>query len=203
MTDTAGRIIVPIPVYPYYYVSDLDQSEVAEKVGAATQQVRPPFLWAQWSQLPEDERVVEMKEWSQEYTSLDENDVVGHHGSRPPFPYFDSLDVDEKEEFDIGRADSLTGATLANADADSPGWFQMLHDDGVMDGYLDLDSGDPAGLDIVHASYCDVASGDVEGAESSQAAHIFGALSSPELPASSEADAIKALVAPMIDPLGL
>ena len=33
--------------------------------------------------------------------------------------------------------DSLTGEGVANMDIGSSGWFQMHHDDGIMDGYLD------------------------------------------------------------------
>jgi len=40
----------------------------------------------------------------------------------------------------FNQSDSVTGDGLANADADSSGWFQMHHDDGIRDGYLDVDS---------------------------------------------------------------
>ena len=41
----------------------------------------------------------------------------------------------------FSQSDSLTGDELANADTDSsPSWFHMHHDDGINDGYLDVDS---------------------------------------------------------------
>lgn len=47
----------------------------------------------------------------------------------------------------FGQSDSVTGAPLINADIDgSPSWFHMHHDDGIMDGYLDVGA-DASGFD--------------------------------------------------------
>jgi hypothetical protein len=49
------------------------------------------------------------------------------------------LDVDESEA-DVqqnGQVDVVTGYSLNNDDAAGFDWFQMHHDDGIMDGYLD------------------------------------------------------------------
>ena len=46
----------------------------------------------------------------------------------------------------FSQSDSLTGDGLAKADTDSSGWFQMHHDDGIQDGYLDVDA-DASGFD--------------------------------------------------------
>ena len=46
----------------------------------------------------------------------------------------------------FGQSDSVTGDELANADTDSSGWFQMHHDDGIQDGYLDVGA-DASGFD--------------------------------------------------------
>ena len=47
----------------------------------------------------------------------------------------------------FGQSDSVTGAPLINSDTDeSPSWFHMHHDDGIMDGYLDVGA-DASGFD--------------------------------------------------------
>ena len=47
----------------------------------------------------------------------------------------------------FSQSDSVTGDPLANADTDgSPAWFHMHHDDGIMDGYLDVGA-DASGFD--------------------------------------------------------
>ncbi|CAK28822.1 Hypothetical protein SynRCC307_1919 [Synechococcus sp. RCC307] len=46
----------------------------------------------------------------------------------------------------FGQSDSLTGNALARADQDGSDWFQMHHDDGIMDGYLDVGA-DASGFD--------------------------------------------------------
>ena len=47
----------------------------------------------------------------------------------------------------FGQSDSVTGSPLINADTDgSPSWFHMHHDDGIMDGYLDVGA-DASGFD--------------------------------------------------------
>ena len=46
----------------------------------------------------------------------------------------------------LAQADSLTGDTFTTADEASSGWFQMHHDDGIRDGYLDVGA-DASGFD--------------------------------------------------------
>ena len=47
----------------------------------------------------------------------------------------------------FSQSDSVTGDPLANADTNgSPSWFHMHHDDGIMDGYLDVGA-DASGFD--------------------------------------------------------
>ena len=49
------------------------------------------------------------------------------------------LDVDEDETYEQqnGQVDAVTGYALNNDDAAGFDWFQMHHDDGIRDGYLD------------------------------------------------------------------
>ena len=44
-------------------------------------------------------------------------------------------DADEQQK---AQVDAVTGYSLNNDDAAGFDWFQMHHDDGIMDGYLDI-----------------------------------------------------------------
>ena len=110
-----------------------DQSDI----DTSSQEAPQHFPWTQWSQLPKVEREAEIKEFAKHNSSLEESDAVGHHRSRRPFPYYDALDQKEMETSDQHQIDSLTGEASANADTDRPDWFQIHHNDGIKDGYLD------------------------------------------------------------------
>jgi len=87
---------------------------------------------------------------------LKESGMDGLRESDPQTAAADSLtgETDEStgnltrtvREF-FGQSDSVTEDALANADTDgSPSWFHMHHDDGIMDGYLDVGA-DASGFD--------------------------------------------------------
>ena len=89
-------------------------------------------------------------------STLKESGMDGLRESDPLTATADSLtgEADEStgnftrivREF-FGQSDSVTGAPLINADTDgSPSWFHMHHDDGIMDGYLDVGA-DASGFD--------------------------------------------------------
>lgn len=109
-----------------------------------------PYPWEQWSRLPKEERDAELKEAVKESASSDQDDAVGHHIVRPPFPFFDSVDdeaVDEPCYTDFIVQRGLQKQELS-ADASGFDWFQMHHDDGIMDGHLDVEPhAAPAGGD--------------------------------------------------------
>lgn len=113
-----------------------------------TQTNTTAYPWDRWSQLPKEERDAELKEAVKENASFDDDHAVGHHGTRPPFPYFDFVQTEEIDEpcytdFIVQRETQKQDVT---ADASDYDWFQMHHDDGIMDGYLDVgDDGLPAG----------------------------------------------------------
>ena len=113
-----------------------------------TQTNTTAYLWDRWSQLPKEERDAELKEAVKEYASFDDDHAVGHHGTRPPFPYVDFVQTEEIDEpcytdFNVQRETQKHDVT---ADASDYDWFQMHHDDGIMDGYLDVgDDGLSAG----------------------------------------------------------
>ncbi|WP_156777474.1 hypothetical protein [Synechococcus sp. RS9916] len=113
-----------------------------------TQTNTTTYPWDRWSQLPKEERDAELKEAAKEYASFDDDHAVGHHGTRPPFPYFDSVKAEEIDEpcytdFIVQRESQKQDVS---ADASDYDWFPMHHDDGIMDGYLDVgDAGLPAG----------------------------------------------------------
>ena len=113
-----------------------------------TQTNTTAYPWDRWSQLPKEERDAELKEAVKENASFDDDHAVGHHGTRPPFPYFDFVQTEEIDQpcytdFIVQRETQKQDVT---ADASDYDWFQMHHDDGIMDGYLDVgDDGLPAG----------------------------------------------------------
>ena len=109
-----------------------------------------PYPWEQWSRLPKEERDAELKEAAKEYASFDQDDAVGHHIVRPPFPFFDSVEVEAVEEPCYTDFIMQQGLQKQEVSADTSGfdWFQMHHDDGIMDGHLDVDHhAAPAGGD--------------------------------------------------------
>ena len=65
-----------------------------------------------------------------------ETEAVGYPRGLFPLPDFSdqSAVVDEQQN---GQVDAVTGYSLNNDDAAGFDWFQMHHDDGIMDGYLD------------------------------------------------------------------
>ena len=111
-------------------------------IDTSSQEAPQHFPWTQWSQLPKVEREAEIKEFAKHNSSLDESDAVGHHRPRRPFPYYDSLTHKEIEISDQRPIDSGPGEASPNNDADRPGWFQIHHNDGIMDGYLDEEAQD-------------------------------------------------------------
>ena len=83
----------------------------------------------------------------------------GMDGLRESDPQIDATDALTGEAYEFtgnftstvrrffSQSDSVTGDPLINADTDgSPSWFHMHHDDGIMDGYLDVGA-DASGFD--------------------------------------------------------
>ena len=70
-----------------------------------------------------------------------ETEAVGHPRGLFPLPDFSdqSANVDERQN---AQVDAVTGYSLNNDDAAGFDWFQMHHDDGIMDGYLDTAEGE-------------------------------------------------------------
>ena len=74
----------------------------------------------------------------------------GMDGLRESDPQIDATDALTGEAYEFtgnftstvrrffSQSDSVTGDALANADMDGSGWFQMRHNDGIQDGYLDV-----------------------------------------------------------------
>ena len=116
-------VITTYPVPPYGHGSwvcpqkDVDPM-TGETVGNSDEKHIPPFPF--WD-------VAE---------PTTETEAVGYPRGLFPFPDFSdqSAIVDEQQNTQF---DAVTGYALSKDDAASFDWFQMHHDDGIMDGYLD------------------------------------------------------------------
>ena len=113
--------------------AQLDQAEplIGMTVGISDEKHIPPFpFWDIAEQTTDTEAV------GGHFFDTAEPEAVGRPRGLFPLPDFSdqSANVDEQQNTQV---DPVTGYSLNNDDTAGFDWFQMNHDDGIMDGYLD------------------------------------------------------------------
>ena len=168
-TETIGgesRTVVPIPIPPYYYYADhieaAGDSEVKQFPWEKWSQLPKVEREAEMKEAAKESAA--QSSFSRDVQTAADTEAVGHHGGphsvdpdavEPDFSQTGESTLKESgmdglresgmdglrdSDPQTAAADSLTGDVLVNADTDgSPSWFHMHHDDGINDGYLDVD----------------------------------------------------------------
>ena len=134
-------VITTYPVPPYGHgrwvcpQKDVDpvtgETADIDAVGHGIHQHVPPFPF--WDVA---EQTIETEAVGGHFFDTAEPEAVGRPRGLFPLPDFSdqSANVDEQQNTQV---DPVTGYSLNNDDTAGFDWFQMNHDDGIMDGYLD------------------------------------------------------------------